>query len=119
MKIDILPKDIIDEVKAEGKNLDFSMIRLEIFLRDGWPRYDITIAPADDRHDVTIAQKEFDILPDEVVDRVKAAGTGIKFGMIQLDIFLKDGKLSYEIHKKKSVIPADNRPGVTVAEVKI
>ena len=119
MKIDILPKDIIDEVKAEVAGLDFCMIRLEIFLRDGKPRYDITIAPDDDRHDVTITQKEFDILLNEVVDRVKAAGTGIKFGMIQLDIFLEDGKLSYKIIKKKSVIPANGRPGVTEVKVRI
>jgi hypothetical protein len=42
MKIDILPKDVIAIVKAEGNGLEFGMIRLEIFLRDGKPRWEIT-----------------------------------------------------------------------------
>ena len=38
----ILPNDIISMVRAEGKNLDFGSIKLEIFLRDGHPRWEIT-----------------------------------------------------------------------------
>jgi hypothetical protein len=42
MKIDILPNEIVSIVKAEGKDLDFGVIRLEIFLRDERPRWEIT-----------------------------------------------------------------------------
>ena len=42
MKHDILPNEVVKAVKTEGLGLDFGVIRLEIFLRDGKPRWDIT-----------------------------------------------------------------------------
>jgi len=38
----ILPDDIVSMVRAEGKNLNFGSIKLEIILRDGHPRWEIT-----------------------------------------------------------------------------
>jgi hypothetical protein len=42
VKNDILPEDIIASVKKEGEDLDFGVIRLEIHLRDGHPRWKIS-----------------------------------------------------------------------------
>ena len=39
---DILPPDIISMVKAEGESLGFGSVKLEIILRDGNPRWEIT-----------------------------------------------------------------------------
>ena len=41
MKTNILPDDVIAMVRAEGEGFDFGVIRLEIHLRDGKPRWDI------------------------------------------------------------------------------
>jgi hypothetical protein len=38
----ILPNDIVSMVRDEGKNLNFGSIKLEIILRDGHPRWEIT-----------------------------------------------------------------------------
>jgi len=38
----ILPNDIISMIRAEGNGLDFGLIKLEIFLRNGHPRWEIT-----------------------------------------------------------------------------
>ena len=42
MKIDILPNDVVDLVRAEGEGVNFGKIKLEIYLRDGKPRWDIS-----------------------------------------------------------------------------
>jgi hypothetical protein len=42
MKHDILPNEVVKIIKAEGSGLEFGHIQLDIFLRDGKPRWDIT-----------------------------------------------------------------------------
>jgi len=42
MKNNLLPANIISLVKSEGDGLAFGSIRLEIFLRDGKPRWEIS-----------------------------------------------------------------------------
>ena len=42
MKTNLLPANIISLVKNEGEGLEFGSIRLEIFLRDGKPRWEVT-----------------------------------------------------------------------------
>jgi hypothetical protein len=42
MENNILPADIIALVKEEGESLEFGLIQLNIFLRDGKPRWEIT-----------------------------------------------------------------------------
>ena len=42
MKDEILPSDVIALVEDECKGLEFGLVRLEIFLRDGHPRWNIT-----------------------------------------------------------------------------
>jgi len=62
---------------------------------------------------------KIDILPKNIIDLVKAEATGLDFGMIRLEIFLRDGRPRYVIVKEKSIIPADDRPGVTIGQVRI
>jgi len=62
---------------------------------------------------------KIDILPKDIIDLVKAEGAGLDFGMIRLEIFLRDGRPRYVIVKEKSIIPADGRPGVTTVEMRI
>ena len=42
MKNDILPEGVISLVQKEGQGLGHGIIRLEIFLRDGHPRWNVT-----------------------------------------------------------------------------
>ena len=42
MKNNIPPSDIISYVQSEAEGLNFGTIRLEIFLRDGKPRWQIS-----------------------------------------------------------------------------
>ena len=42
MKYNILPDDIVQFIRGQGKILEFGSIKLEIFLRDGKPRWDIS-----------------------------------------------------------------------------
>jgi len=42
MKYDILPDDLVQFIRAQGNALEFGSIKLEIFLRDGKPRWDIS-----------------------------------------------------------------------------
>lgn len=42
MKNNLLPANIISLVNSEGENLVFGSIRIEIFLRDGKPRWEVT-----------------------------------------------------------------------------
>ena len=42
MKNDILPDDVIVDVRAEGDGIDFGYVNLKISIRDGNPRWDIS-----------------------------------------------------------------------------
>jgi hypothetical protein len=40
MKHDILPSNIVELIRDEGRDLDFGVVQLKIFLRGGKPRYE-------------------------------------------------------------------------------
>jgi hypothetical protein len=42
MKINILPNDVIEMVRAEGDGLEFGCVSLNIFFRNGKPRWEVS-----------------------------------------------------------------------------
>jgi hypothetical protein len=42
MKYDILPPHIVEQIRNESKGYDFGMVRVDIHLRDGKPRWEIS-----------------------------------------------------------------------------
>jgi hypothetical protein len=42
MENNILPNDVIEDVRAEGVGIDFGYVNLKISLRNGNPRWDIS-----------------------------------------------------------------------------
>jgi len=47
---------------------------------------------------------EHDILPNNIVELIKAEGSCLNFGVVTLKIFLRDGKPRWEYSKSVSII---------------
>ena len=64
MKHDILPNNIVELIKAEGSGLDFGVVTLKIFLRDGKPRweYSKSVSIIDEATHKSIGANSTDIL---------------------------------------------------------
>ena len=56
-----------------------------------------------------------DILPNNIVELIKAEGSGLNYGVVTLKIFLRDGKPRWEYSKSVSIIDDTTAKGISVA----